>query len=196
MKRFKYFWNGKLRGIPDAFILLSSAGLSKIRDKIKTAGARGNLGHCGYNSIINSGVVYRYPGNISIGNNVSIARSVELYSENPESKLYIENDVFLTFNVRLDFSGGLRIGKNTVISKNCIIETHDHGMEPKSSPVFKTLDIGENVWIGMDVLILSNVRKIGNNAIIAAGSVVTHEVLEDTIVGGTPAKLIRKRKKL
>ena len=52
--------------------------------------------------------------------------------------------------------------------------------------------IGNDVWIGSDVTILSGV-KIGNGAIIAAGAVVTKDVAPYTVVGGIPAKPIKKR---
>jgi acetyltransferase-like isoleucine patch superfamily enzyme len=51
--------------------------------------------------------------------------------------------------------------------------------------------IGNNVWIGMDVLILGGV-KIGDGAIVAAGSIVTKDVKEYTMVAGSPAKYIKE----
>ncbi|GAH33449.1 unnamed protein product, partial [marine sediment metagenome] len=53
--------------------------------------------------------------------------------------------------------------------------------------------IGDNSWIGAGTTILDG-AKIGRDSIIAAGSVVTEDVPEYTIYGGTPAKLIRNRK--
>lgn len=50
--------------------------------------------------------------------------------------------------------------------------------------------IGDNVWIGERSIILKGVR-IGNNAVVAAGSVVTKDVQENTVVGGNPAKSIK-----
>jgi acetyltransferase-like isoleucine patch superfamily enzyme len=52
--------------------------------------------------------------------------------------------------------------------------------------------IGNDVWIGTNALILSGV-KIGDGAVVAASSVVTEDVDPYTIVGGNPARLIRKR---
>ena len=54
------------------------------------------------------------------------------------------------------------------------------------------VNIGNDVWIGDNVYILAGV-KIGNGAIIAMGAVVTRDVEPYTIVGGVPAKVIRKR---
>ena len=55
--------------------------------------------------------------------------------------------------------------------------------------------IGNDVWIGYGAVILSGV-KIGNGAIIAAGSYVTKDVEPFTIVGGVPARILRKRFKM
>ncbi|MDE7192107.1 MAG: sugar O-acetyltransferase, partial [Clostridia bacterium] len=51
--------------------------------------------------------------------------------------------------------------------------------------------IGNNVWIGAHATILSGVT-IGDNAIIAAGAVVTKDVPQNTVVAGVPAKIIKK----
>lgn len=56
-----------------------------------------------------------------------------------------------------------------------------------------TLQIGNDCWIGGNVLITCGCHKIGNGAIIGAGSVVTHDVEPYSIVAGNPAKVIRKR---
>lgn len=63
---------------------------------------------------------------------------------------------------------------------------------PSSDGVEQKVTIGNDVWIGTDVLILGGV-KIGDGAIIGARSVVTRDVAPYTIVGGVPARVIRKR---
>ena len=65
-------------------------------------------------------------------------------------------------------------------------------MEGKSYPTKGDTEIGNDVWIGFDATIMPGV-KIGDGAIIGSKSVVTKDVEPYSIVGGNPAKLIRKR---
>lgn len=65
-------------------------------------------------------------------------------------------------------------------------------MEGKSYPTKGNTEIGNDVWIGFDATIMPGV-KIGDGAIIGSKSVVTKDVEPYSIVGGNPAKLIRKR---
>jgi acetyltransferase-like isoleucine patch superfamily enzyme len=190
--RADYFWNKRIRGLPGALLLMAGSLLMKVRDRLNGILISRNIGSCGKGTIINANVTYRFPGRIHLGDRVTVARGVEFSSENPTALLKIGDDCIITFDSRIDFSGGITIGNNCVISKNTIIESHDHGMDPKSHPEYKTLDIGNNVWIGMNSIILSNVRNIGDNAIIAAGSIVTKKVPANCIVGGTPAKIIKR----
>ena len=55
------------------------------------------------------------------------------------------------------------------------------------------LEIGNDVWIGQNVTILPGCKKIGNGAMVGAGSVVTHDVPPYAIVAGNPAKILRYR---
>lgn len=57
------------------------------------------------------------------------------------------------------------------------------------------LEVCDDVWIGAHVIITAGCHRIGKGAIIGAGSVVTHDVKEYTIVAGNPAKEIRKRER-
>ena len=193
MSRLRLIWNGKPRGVVSAILLFISSAFFILLDHLTTFFVSLNLNKVGKNVRIHSGITYRYPGNIEIGNNVSIARRVKLISENKDAKLKIDDNVILTFDVKIDFSGGVFIGKNTLISKNTIIETHSHGLDPHSEPEYKELYIGENVWIGMNSTILSDAGKVGSNSIVAAGSMVTKEVPPNCVVGGIPAKFIKSR---
>ncbi len=68
----------------------------------------------------------------------------------------------------------------------------ENAMEGKSYPQKGDINIGNDVWIGYNATIMAGVN-IGDGAIIAANSIVTKDVEPYTIVGGNPAKKIRKR---
>ena len=55
----------------------------------------------------------------------------------------------------------------------------------------KPIHLGKKVWIGSGAIVLPGVT-IGDNSVIAAGSVVTKDVPENSVYGGNPAKLIKK----
>lgn len=67
----------------------------------------------------------------------------------------------------------------------------DTDYEAQSAFLAKPVRIGNDVWIGGNVTILPGVT-IGNNVVIAAGAVVTKDVTDNSLVGGVPAKLIKK----
>jgi len=67
-----------------------------------------------------------------------------------------------------------------------LIPLHKHGT------ITETIIVGNDVWIGYEAVIMSGV-KIGNGAIIGTRAVVTKDVPPYTIVGGIPAKIIRRR---
>ena len=74
-----------------------------------------------------------------------------------------------------------------------LTNTHDYEKNPMwQTTIFRPLEIGNFVWIGYGVVVLPGV-KIGDNAIIGAGSVITKHVPANAIVAGNPARIIRYR---
>ena len=133
----------------------------------------------------------RYPKNIFIGNNVSIGKDVEIFTESPNGKLIIGDNSKINRGVQIDFTGNLHIGSNVTISEDSVILTHDHGLDPNSFPKGTELSIEDNVWIGQNTMILAKVSKVGENSVIAARSLVTKEVSSNTVVAGAPSKIIK-----
>jgi acetyltransferase-like isoleucine patch superfamily enzyme len=87
------------------------------------------------------------------------------------------------------------LGDNVFISIDTNFVCHDGSTLPfrKNNPSLEIagrINVGNNVFIGMKVIILPNVT-IGNNCIIAAGSVVTKDIPDNFVAGGNPAKPIR-----
>lgn len=93
----------------------------------------------------------------------------------------------------------IEIGNNVRITKGVSFMTHDGGVwvirnlqrkeKDKDIDVFGKIIVGNNVHIGWDAIIMPGV-KIGNNCIIAAGAIVTKDVLDNSVVAGIPAKRI------
>ena len=95
----------------------------------------------------------------------------------------------------------LVIGKNVMMAPNLLVIGGTHRFDRTDIPMIQQgshpktkLEIGDDVWIGNRVTILSNCRRIGNGAIVGACSVVTKDVPDYAIVAGNPAKVIRYRK--
>lgn len=77
--------------------------------------------------------------------------------------------------------------------------THPYFYEPALGYVAKqvrslrSIEIGNDVWVGQNAVILSSVNRIGDGAVIGAGSIVTRDVPDFAVVAGNPAKIIRFR---
>ncbi len=95
----------------------------------------------------------------------------------------------------------IKIGSHTIIGANTkIIDSDMHPIDPEirlNSPnnrehtKHRPIEIGENVFIGCNALILKG-AKIGNNCVVGAGSVVTGTFEDNCIIAGNPAKVVKK----
>lgn len=104
----------------------------------------------------------------------------------------IGRNVFINSGCRFQDQGGITLGDGTLVGHNVVLATLNHDLSPekRSTTHPAPIRIGKNVWIGANATVLSGVT-IGDNAVIAAGAVVTKDVSENTIVGGVPAKVIK-----
>ena len=107
------------------------------------------------------------PGNVSFGNYCSIASGVRIFRANHPTDRFTTHP--LLYNPIM--GGGV---------------AEDQLTRPP-------LEIGHDVWIGANAIILPSVTRIGNGAVIGSGSVVTHDVAPYEIVAGNPAHTIKKR---
>ncbi len=140
--------------------------------------------------------VHQIPPKVFIGYNVVIT---SFAGKNKKTGIKFSGSASIPRNVQIDIAGGIRVGKNVMISENVLIGTHDHEFDGISLFAGKTLssplEIGDEVWVGEGAIVIESVNKIGKGAVIAAGSIVTKDVKDFAIVGGVPAKFIRTREK-
>lgn len=102
------------------------------------------------------------------------------------------DNVFINACCHFQDHGGITLGDDCLIGHNVVLATLNHGIAPEKRASMSPAPIvlGRNVWVGSNSTILQGVT-IGDNAIIAAGSVVTKDVPANVIVGGVPARYIR-----
>lgn len=104
----------------------------------------------------------------------------------------IGEEVFINACCHFQDHGGVTIGDGCQIGHNVVFATLNHELEPEKRKTTRPdpIVLGKNVWIGSNATILQGVT-IGDNAVVAAGAVVTKDVPPNTVVGGVPAKFIK-----
>jgi len=142
---------------------------------------------------------------IEIGNNFTLGKYAIIECtgvlRNVGASLKIGNNVGINHYCFIGVRGDIEIGNNVIFGPRVNIFSENHNYSDLSVPIKnqgvtkgKTV-VGNDVWIGANVSIMSGVN-IGDGCIIAAGAVVTKDVPPYSIIGGVPAKIIKNRKKL
>lgn len=123
------------------------------------------------------------------GTNVRLRMPVTIYQ--PE-RLRLGSFVEIGENVILRAGGGLTIGNRVLIAAGAAIVTAGHPISlPRWSKVeLAPVTIGDDVWIGVNAVVLPGV-SVGNGVVVAAGAVVTENVPPNVVVGGVPARILR-----
>ena len=115
-----------------------------------------------------------------------------------DAQLIINGDIAMS-NSSIIVTQKISIGSNVMIGGGCtIVDTDFHSLNPRdwfsaeddANKISAEVSIGDNVFIGMNVMILKGVH-IGNNVIIGAGSVVTKDIPANEIWAGNPARKIK-----
>jgi chloramphenicol O-acetyltransferase type B len=129
---------------------------------------------------------------VKIAKNVSIEKNVQLSKGVSIGK---ESYIGPNSNIR----GNIEIGNYFLCADNVSFVGNEYNYETvgipiihTNKPIEKKTIIGNDVWIGHNVTIMRGI-KIGNGAIVSAGSVVTKDIDTFDIVGGIPAIFIKKR---
>jgi acetyltransferase-like isoleucine patch superfamily enzyme len=105
----------------------------------------------------------------------------------------VGKNVFINSGCRFQDQGGITIGDGVLIGHNVVLATLNHDIDPKKRGTMHPapITIGNDVWIGANATVVPGIN-IGDGAIIAAGAVVTEDVPPNVIVGGVPAKMLKK----
>ena len=106
--------------------------------------------------------------------------------------LTVGERVFINAGCKFQDQGGITIGDDTLIGHNSVFATLNHDLDPSRRADLHPapIRIGRNVWVGANVTVLAGVT-VGDNAVVAAASVVTKDVPENAIVLGAPARVVR-----
>lgn len=132
--------------------------------------ARRLFAACGRNFICEEGVSFNLPQNISVG-----------------------DDVFFNRGCYLDAKGGIQIGDAVVLTEWVRIFTHGHSEAVHTRRSYAPVVIEDHAKVYTHATILPGVR-VGRQACIATGAVVSHDVPPDHLVAGIPARVVRGRK--
>ena len=112
-------------------------------------------------------------------------------------RIYCADNVNINAECMLVASSDITIGKNSTLAYRTLLTTNANPNAPYNElckiypPIHKEIRIGDNVWVGAGVIVLPGCR-IGNNSVIAAGSVVCSDIPDNCMAAGVPAK-VKKR---
>ncbi|OEF04576.1 acyltransferase [Vibrio genomosp. F10] len=149
---------------------------------------------------IDTGVSISGFNNIKLGKNVAFMKNSYVYAHD-DGKLTIGDNFTMNSNSQLGAAfGRIVIGNDCAIGPNCVLRASNHNFDSVDTTIreqghsFGEIIIEDDVWIASNCVVTAN-TTIAKSSIVAAGSVITKDVGAYSIVGGVPAKLLRKRKR-
>ncbi len=135
----------------------------------------------------------RNEGTISIGAHCTFNafRLRQLITVNRDAELVIGEYAFLNDGVNICATQSVRIGHHTKLGDmTYVYDTDFHEIAPDRPTRRQPVSIGNNVWIGAQVMILPG-SVIGDHSVIAAGSIVTGEIPPKCLAAGAPARVVK-----
>lgn len=139
-------------------------------------------------------------GNFTIGNNVTIRPSTDIYIHKKTSSLTIGSNTEIGNHSTLSAYCDIQIGDGVLTGPHVFIADHNHNYENPNKPIYTQdvkilpnahVKIGDGTWIGTNAVIVGSVQ-IGKNCVIGANSVVTKDIPDYSVAVGSPAKVIRR----
>ena len=155
-----------------------------------------------FKCIFNNGHIERnvrifsaFKNSIHIGTNVKIGSGTVISNYEKNSQIYIGDGTSIGWHNNFYCQGGLDIGKNVLFASYVCILTSNHKYSSAHIPIkeqgssYAAVSIGDNCWIGYNVIILPGV-SIGKHTVIGAGSIVTHDLPEHAVCAGNPCRVL------
>tara|TARA_B100000378_G_scaffold25295_1_gene19324 strand:- start:8919 stop:9497 length:579 start_codon:yes stop_codon:yes gene_type:complete len=188
----------KIKGVSIFYMVKS---FSKVQTQINIFFLRFLGVEIGDNLIMNGIPEFTWYNRVSLGNNVKLEKNIYFkyvgFWENKKS-ICIGDNSFIGRGVEFNISKSITIGDNCLIASGCKFIDHDHGLKlgglmrlQRGSE--KEIILGDDVWLGVNVIVLKGVT-ISDGVVIGSGSVVTKNIPANEVWGGVPAKKIAERK--
>lgn len=142
-----------------------------------------------------------WPHQLSLGANCKLEHDIFFKFDGAWSKgpsIRISDNVFIGSGCEFNIRKSIEIGSDALIASGCRFIDHDHGflagqLIRKQHGIEQSIKLGEDVWLGCNVIVLKGV-EIERGAIVAAGSVVTKSIPSMEIWAGIPAKKMGERR--
>lgn len=136
-------------------------------------------------------------GSILIGSGVFIGRNTILSCKNGD--IQIDEDANIGFNCEIFSAARVRVGKRVLIAAYSYLVGGDHLHDRVDVPILQQgrtaagIDVDDNAWVGAHVVVADGSR-IGRDAIVGAGAVVSGEIPAFHVAAGVPARILRDRR--
>jgi len=187
------------------------ARIFRLRSRIYLVRARIQARLHGDDLIIGAGVQAQVPlrvngpGRVTIGDGAVLGERMApclgngmilLQARCPEAAIYIGARCCLSNNISIISTQNIDVGAECLVGDQvCILDSDFHEVDPRrrrlGTGLSRPVTIGRNVWLGSRVMVLKGVR-IGDNSVIAAGSIVTESIPANVVAAGVPARVVKE----
>jgi galactoside O-acetyltransferase len=155
---------------------------------------------CGDGLTIGNRVVFTGIENMEFGRNVAFSDDSRVIADGPNARMVIGDNFGANYKLFMCAGPGetIEIGRDVLVGPNVVMRAGNHAFDSPDLPIKQqghrhgSIRIGDDVWIGANVVITPDVT-IGDHAVVGAGAVVVKDVEPWDVVGGVPARKIKSR---